>query len=231
VTKDIGARLRDQGELVRAGALLGESIALARGIGDDGVLGRALHELGGAALLGGDYTRAMALQEESLALSRREGHKLFMAQSLTILGHAARGLGEHDRATVYFLESLALFRELEQRWGVMLSLAGLAGVAADSGQFGRAARLLGAVEANNEGPPAIPAHRAEYERSVAASRRALGEAMWGMAWGEGRRMSIGEAVAYGLGESREPDQGRERTYSGSIGWRDRIPYPADGVQG
>ncbi|CAA9518071.1 MAG: hypothetical protein AVDCRST_MAG12-3607 [uncultured Rubrobacteraceae bacterium] len=198
LTRDIGARLRDQGELARAGALLEESVALARSIGHDGLLGRALHELGEAALLSGHHTRAMALQEESLALSRREGHKLFEAQSLTILGHAARGLGETDRATRFFLESLALFRELEQRWGAMLCLAGLAGVAADSGQFGRAARLLGAVEANNDGPPVIPAHRAEYERTAAAARSALGDAEWAAARMEGRGMSIGEAVAYGL---------------------------------
>ena len=198
VTKDIGARLRDHGELGRATTLLEESIGLAREIGDDGVLGRALHELGGAALLGGDYGRAMALQEESLALSRREGHKLFEAQSLTILGHAARGLGDPDRATRFFLESLALFRELEQRWGVMLCLAGLAAVAADSDQFGRAARLLGAVEANNEGPPAIPAHRAEYERTAAAAHSALGEQALDKALAEGRGMSLEDAVAYAI---------------------------------
>jgi predicted ATPase len=199
VTKDIGARLRDQGELGRATRLLEESIALAREIGDDGVLGRALHELGGAALLGGDYGRAMALQEESLALSRREGHKLFEAQSLTILGHAARGLGDPGRATRSFQESLALFRELEQPWGIKLSLAGLATVAAGSGDAVRATRLLGAVAASKEGPPVIPAHRAEYERSVAAARKVLGEAAWETAWAEGRRMPLDDAVGYALG--------------------------------
>jgi predicted ATPase len=198
VTKDIGARLRDQGELGRATRLLEESIALAREIGDDGVLGRALHELGGAALLGGDYGRAMALQEESLALSRREGHKLFEAQSLTILGHAARGLGDPGRATRSFQESLALFRELEQPWGIKLSLAGLATVAAGSGDAVRATRLLGAVAASKEGPPVIPAHRAEYERSVAAARKVLGEAAWETAWAEGRGMSLEDAVAYAI---------------------------------
>jgi hypothetical protein len=40
----------------------------------------------------------------------------------------------------------------------------------------------------------------EYERTVAETRAALGDAAFAAAWAEGRAMSLEQAVEYGLGE-------------------------------
>ncbi|MFQ6097711.1 MAG: hypothetical protein ACE5O2_08280 [Armatimonadota bacterium] len=44
--------------------------------------------------------------------------------------------------------------------------------------------------------------RDEYERSIAALRDALGEDAFTKAWAGGQAMTMDEAMAYALGESR-----------------------------
>jgi hypothetical protein len=63
-----------------------------------------------------------------------------------------------------------------------------------------AARLFGAAEALRAaiGSPIPPIERAEYERAVAASRTALGEAAFAAAWAEGRAMTLERAVEFAL---------------------------------
>jgi hypothetical protein len=49
---------------------------------------------------------------------------------------------------------------------------------------------------------------AEYERTVAEGRTALGEAAFAAAWTEGRAMSLEEAIACALeGSDASPDEG------------------------
>jgi hypothetical protein len=70
------------------------------------------------------------------------------------------------------------------------------------GQSERAARLFGALEAHREtvGAPPVAAERAEYHRSVAGARTALGEEAFAAAWAEGRAMTLEQATAYALDE-------------------------------
>jgi hypothetical protein len=64
----------------------------------------------------------------------------------------------------------------------------------------RAARLLGVAEALREalGTPMEPVLRAEYEREVAATRAALGEATFQTLFAEGRAMTLEQGVLYAL---------------------------------
>ena len=81
-------------------------------------------------------------------------------------------------------------------------LDGLASLAAARGARERATRLWGAAEGLIEatgldlgGSVDIGGHRERYR---AAARAELGEAAWEEAYGEGRAMTLDEAVSYAL---------------------------------
>jgi hypothetical protein len=82
-------------------------------------------------------------------------------------------------------------------------LNGLAGLAVLHGDLVRAARLYGAVEGLAERFGLFsrdPALRVFDEQHQADLRERLDAAALGMAWQEGQRMSMEEAVGYGLSD-------------------------------
>ena len=168
----------------RAAALLGESLALHRELGDErGVVG-ALYALGMLAHFRGETARAVAHVEEGLARSRRLG----LGAGLINLGLFRLGLlaylqGQPDRAQGLARQALARRRDLAQAVGRLQGLPGgmgvclalLAGAASAQGRPGRAARLFGAAEHGAESlqqKAVFPQFRDDYDRAVAAARRA-----------------------------------------------------------
>ena len=109
--------------------------------------------------------------------------------------------GDHERAAGRSLESLRLHDELGQRQGIAECLGMLAAVACRQGRPERAARLLGAVAALQEwlGAPLPPAGQAEYRRTAAAARAALGENAFRLAWNAGTAMPLEQAMVYAVG--------------------------------
>ena len=69
----------------------------------------------------------------------------------------------------------------------------------------RAAHLLGAAEAQFQamGAAMWPADHRDRERSMAAIRAALNEEAFAAAWAEGRAMSLEQAIAYALEETKD----------------------------
>ena len=66
----------------------------------------------------------------------------------------------------------------------------------------RAARLCGAAAALRVaiGAPLHPTERADYERTVAALRVALGDAAYEAAWAQGQALTLEQAIALALEE-------------------------------
>jgi predicted ATPase len=124
-----------QGELGRGTALLEESLALYRDLGDDAGTAFALLVLGRIAVSKGDRKRGAALVEESLALFGQQGNEWGIARALIVLGDVALFEDEVDRAMINFQRSLYISRDLEDAEGVALSLLYL----------GRAAHMQGEV--------------------------------------------------------------------------------------
>ena len=92
-------------------------------------------------------------------------------------------------------------------------LIGLAGVAAMEQQAVRAARLLGAAEANAAygetiTAPSHGANRLYFAAYTAAARAELDEQAFGVAWAEGRAMTLEQAIAYALAEDPMPAEPR-----------------------
>lgn len=136
-----------QGDLSRAAALCGESLALSRQLRDTDGIADALNGLALVARSGGNYAAARTMYSESLALLRESGDRWRVAYTLTYLGviyfvqyDVATGLRSVE-------EGLALFREVGDRWGIARALNILGELSLATGNIGAAQALVTEAQA------------------------------------------------------------------------------------
>ena len=138
-----GLLAEHQGDYSRATALLEESLALFRELGDEyrwNIAG-GLSSLGQVTMIQGDYGRATTLCEEALALSQEAGDKGIIAFSLLILGLVALQQGDYRRAAALCEESLVLHPKPWNEQGTSYLLSHLSLVVLHQGDHDRAAKL------------------------------------------------------------------------------------------
>jgi predicted ATPase/class 3 adenylate cyclase len=145
-----GRLARQQSDYPAAQALLNESLAIQRQLGDSRGIAMSLNNLGLMAWDQGDYPSARALYEESLAIRRELDDRWGIAVSLNNLGGVAFDEGDYMAAGALHQESLAIRRQLGDRRGIASSLANLGNVAYAQGRY--------------------PVSRALFEESLAISR-------------------------------------------------------------
>jgi len=136
-----GALSLHQGDYPAAGALLQESLAIRREVGERSAIAASLNTLGSVAHDQGDYPKARALYEESLAIRRGLGDRGGVADSLNNLGGVAHSQGDYAGARALLEESLAIQRELGDRGGIAASLNNLGYLAHNEGDYARARAL------------------------------------------------------------------------------------------
>ena len=194
----LGALYR--GDFPPAQALLEESLALFRELEDQWGTDTTLTLLGNLALAKGEYPVARARHEESLARCRELVDRLGIAEALNGLGTGACRQGDYRRAGGLYAESLTLCRTVGDTRLSAEVLEGLAGVAAAQGQAHTAAQLLGATDTLRAATaaPVPPPRRADYDRTVAAARAALGEDAFAVAWAAGQALPLAQATALAL---------------------------------
>ncbi len=131
------------GDAVSTRALLEESVAFFRELGDKGGLSEALSEFAEGVLRRDDTTAARALFEECAALAREAGDPWLLAMALRTLGWFLYEYapGEAERAVRLLEESTALSRELGDAVGLSRVLTTLTRVALAQGRVERAAVL------------------------------------------------------------------------------------------
>jgi predicted ATPase/class 3 adenylate cyclase len=115
---------RDQGDIELARTFCEESLSLSREMGDLRGVGRALHELGEAAMAEDDFESAIELFEEAVTAGRAGG--INGAGSIGNLGYIALLQGDYERARALSEEATELFRERGHQSGVSVGLALLA---------------------------------------------------------------------------------------------------------
>jgi predicted ATPase/DNA-binding CsgD family transcriptional regulator len=204
---DVGHLAVAQGDLVAARAAYEQSLTLRRRLGDRLGLLRSLHGLGMVAASEGDHTAARALLAECVTISVGFG-EVERAAPLLQLGGVAGAQGDYAAARAALMESLALWRAFDHRWGIILTLAATAYLAAVRDQPERAARLSGAAVAlrGASGDARVAAWRSaghvpsglQFDSWIGAARPMLDGAEVTTAWGEGQRMTLEEAVNYAL---------------------------------
>jgi predicted ATPase/DNA-binding SARP family transcriptional activator len=194
------------GEHEAARSYLRESLALLREAGGPKAGGGALLGLGLLSYAEGDFAATRRFHQEYLLIAREGSHQAGVAWALDNLGDTALAEGQLAEASTYFRESLSLFRDLGHQEGIVECLRGLAQAftagAQDPEAARRAARLFGAQHVLRSAirSPVDPPYQADYERSLAAVRSALGEAAFNTGFAQGGAMPLEEAVAEALRE-------------------------------
>lgn len=123
-------------------ALAQEGLELARGLGDQRLIGLLLESVADGLYRFGDNERAIQCVEESLDIFRNLGDS---EETAWALDHLAKGLwqqGERARSRVLVRESLAIFRELGHHYAIVSSLGHAARLALEDNDNGAAAELL-----------------------------------------------------------------------------------------
>lgn len=185
---------------VAAVAHLSEALTIARGMDTTWILATSMLNLGLGQLALGQPQQARAVLGDALALYEGFGDERFHARCLGYLGLTSLLEDDPDRAAALFAQSLRAFAELAEPAGTAEGLAGMAAVAAATGEATRAATLGGAAERLRD---TVAARELPLERRTAAQHRAraehaLGPHRWAAAWDTGRELSPESAVSLAL---------------------------------
>jgi predicted ATPase/DNA-binding CsgD family transcriptional regulator len=197
-----------RGDYEAANLLFEDTLKIRQMVGGREGIANTTINLGLIALNQRNYLRAKSFFDQSLPLFREQGNRFGIAISLLFFGLLAMFQDEITQAQGLFTQALEIAREVGPIWCRGECLAGLAGVAAVSGQLERAARLWGAAETQMaRGASFFDANdRRLYKRTVATARAALGERAFEAARTEGRKMPLNQAMDYGLAESTRPSR-------------------------
>jgi len=202
---NLGAVALCEGDSAAARALADEALAGHRARGEPRGVALSLGVLGCAARSEGDPAEARRLLEEALAVHRTSRFVWGLATCIAALASVDLALGHLAAAEALCREGLEHSARLGERKGVAECLEAFAAVCVARQQMDRAARLFAAAEAlrSEMGVPVPPYDRADYDRNLAAVRKALGRRTFSRAWEEGRAVSWEEAVQEALGASEE----------------------------
>jgi len=174
-----------------------EGMAVFRMLGQPYGIGLAFNYQGDVARRRGDQRIAAARYEAALPLLRQANAKSEIPAVLHNLGHSLLAQNDAVRAQALFAEGLELHREVGNRMGMAECLTGLAAVALAQDQLQLTATHLGRVDALLAAlnVPLFASAQDIYQRTMDASRIALGEQAWVEAWRTGREMALAEPPA------------------------------------
>jgi ATP/maltotriose-dependent transcriptional regulator MalT len=144
----------------------------------------------------GDYTGAIAHYEEVQTIWRTLGCTFELVCVTTNLGVTAQAQGNIERAAAQYRESLVLLQTVGETWMMEELLALIAALAAESGAYDKAARLVGTTDRRMEliGSVLAPFVYLFYERARDLARRKLGEENFAYAREAGERLTVAEAL-------------------------------------
>jgi tetratricopeptide (TPR) repeat protein len=178
---------------------LSESERIARDLGDRRLLAAASNARAHIPLYQGDYDRARLAFEDALHQFRAADDAIDAKFVLTRLGLVALQQGRLTAAASLFRESLSIRVEFT-RSSADDAIDGCAAIAIARGDASTAARLLGATD---EWRRAVGYRQESFEsairdRTAAAARNALGEAIYRDLAAEGAELNLAEAIEFAL---------------------------------
>ncbi|CAN5636426.1 hypothetical protein BH20ACT21_BH20ACT21_16960 [soil metagenome] len=160
-----------------------------------------LGTLGDIDLLEGNHARGLELMRQSIALAKEIGFTWWTAVSLASGADHLLLLDRLEEAEQWAREALPEALAVGERQFLLFALAVLARVAAQTGRAQRAGTLWGAIETEEALGPVgqWEAERAAYEAAVNAADGSDFQA----GRGHGRKLTLGEAVAYALADAKD----------------------------
>lgn len=199
VSLGIGLIARDEGQAHAAHEALQRSLDLARTLGDNWTGATALMNLGLIMCDQGDLTAAEQFFQEAQTLFEHLGDQSQVAVVQAHLGMVALRNGKRASAIACFRQCLMLAHALGYQPGIVVGLEGIAGCAADT-QALLAARLFAMSTSLRETLhfPVPLVDQPRHEQLLRITQHRIAPAVWAVAWEEGRRMTLAQAIVQAL---------------------------------
>jgi tetratricopeptide (TPR) repeat protein len=177
-----------------------ESLAMFQELNENLWVCRISFQLAETYMTNGNPEAAKPFWKQGLELCRREDDKFHIAWGLEGLGNVERSEGRFEQAREFYRESLKLKAVVMDKAGIFYSLAAFAQLAAAQRQFKRAASLWGSAEKLGQSLNLlmVPSREGLYTSSISETRAQLGEEVFTVAWTDGRRMKMQQAIEYAL---------------------------------
>jgi predicted ATPase/DNA-binding CsgD family transcriptional regulator len=131
-----------QGDRLRTKALAEESVAIAREVEDDSIIGWALHAMGRALHCNSEYERASVALVESLERFRAAGDLVGLSYSSWYLGDVARAQGDYERSAPLMEDGLRFGHDSGDIWAIASAHLQAGTLAYRQQDFDRASSLL-----------------------------------------------------------------------------------------
>ena len=213
------------GNVDQALASYEEALARHRAIGNRHGVALTLIRTSLAYSFRGDAERAIALAEECLDACDEAGDSWHKSYALNALGIQVWRQGDTRRATAIEQDSLRLNHALDSRLGIALNLEVLAWIAATTGEYERAARLLGILRTRWQqigAPLSGYGHLKGYhDTCVERTRNNLSAGMYAAFLEDGAELGIHQAIAYGLQEKEPSARSAGRVEASRLTRRER----------
>jgi len=170
--------------------------------GNKAGVAQAYNMLGELARMRGDYVEARRVYEECLTVLSETGESLRESMIEQNLGFVSYHEGDYEQSLAQARSGLKSAQSIGSRFFGVCALAGAAGPLSKLGFPERAARLMGATDAQlvNMGLGNQPGDQFEIDMYIAEIKSVLGEEAYQREYEIGLRMSLNEAVAYTLEE-------------------------------
>jgi predicted ATPase/DNA-binding SARP family transcriptional activator len=193
----LGAALDLSSDHAAAGPILQESVTICRALGSSVLTCVCLYWRGLSAQGRGELTLARESFEESIRIGHELCNSAGIAHPLYRLGWLECDAGNLDVAHAHFRESLPLLLEVNDRWGMVQALDGLAFVSLGIGHPENAVGLLAAADSLRAklGVTLPSQWRARHEQLLAQCRELLGPAAVEAAAAVGRSTPLDRITA------------------------------------
>ncbi len=194
------ARIALRSDVEEARRLCREAIAETEGTTDEAGRSGAMHVLGVAAQMAGDFVEARDVMSRRIGLARQKNDLYTVSSECGNLCMVERQLGNLEAAEALGAEALEIDFRSGNELAIPWKVNGLAAVAADRGEFDRAAVLVGIADSTMAaaGGSWPPDELAQYERTVAILTQAIGAAELDRARTAARALATADAVAFAL---------------------------------
>jgi predicted ATPase/DNA-binding XRE family transcriptional regulator len=167
-------------------------------IGEKSRRSHIIQRLGQLALEQGDLDQAQAYFEEALATAREVSGNIFIASRLGVLGITYYLQGKSDLCRQCWQEAIPMLKGLKEISRVARYILLLTVINIDIPDLKIGARLLGAVNFSQHERPITPLMMLNYNRAATRAREKLGDAAFELAFAEGQKMSLYEALDLAL---------------------------------
>jgi non-specific serine/threonine protein kinase len=201
------------GELDAAALMYEEALSHLKGSANRRLAIEVKNQLGVLTTERGKYQEGLDILADCVAFSRSAADDQSTARFVESVANAQFGLGDLDAAAASWRESLATFREVNDAFGTIWCVGGLALVAAAQGDDERALRLE-AVAKRMSREWSLSAWSLRINQLEEACRRAevrLGPGKSKSAVSDGARMTTDRALEYALDDRAEAGPSAEES--------------------